>query len=88
MSTPDKLKRPLLWIARKVLKRKKAGVVLAGYFNGSCPVCDVHIGTDIFRDKLTQIFYCFCGACGREIFQHVDQARILWLKPYEPAKQT
>jgi len=85
---PDFLKKGSLWLARHALKRKKAGVVLAGYFNGSCPVCEAHIGTNVFKDKLTQAYYCFCGACGREIYEHIDQARILWLKPYEPVQST
>ena len=88
MTAPEKLKNVPAWVARKILKRKRAGIVLAGYFNGSCPVCDVHIGADIFRDKLTQQFYLFCGACGREIFQVVDHAGIRWLKPYEPPQPT
>jgi len=84
----EKVTKALLWLARKGLKRKKAGVTLAGYYNGPCPVCEAHIGTDVFKDRLTQAFYCFCGACNREIFQHVDQARILWLKPYLPLQPT
>jgi len=84
----EKLKNAPAWVARKILKRKRAAIVLAGYFNGTCPVCDVHIGTDVFRDKLTQAFYCFCGACGREIFPVLDHSRIRWLKPYEPPQPT
>ena len=75
-----------LWLQRRILKLEKAGVKLAGYFNGSCPVCDVHIGTDVYKDQLTDQFLCFCGACGREIYQHIDQAGILWLKPFKPAR--
>lgn len=81
---PEKLKRAWFWLARRILKRKKAGVLLAGYFNGSCPVCEAHIGADVLRDRLTQQHYLFCGACGREIFQHIDHSKVLWLKGYEP----
>lgn len=84
MTRLEKLKRAWLWLARKGLKRRKAGVLLAGYFNGSCPVCEQHIGTDVFRDRLTQQFYCFCGSCGREIFQIINHKEIRWLKPYKP----
>jgi len=80
----EKLKLKGLWIARKALKRKKAGVSLAGYFNGFCPVCEAHIGTNVFKDRLTQAYYCFCGACGREIYQHIDHTKILWLKGFKP----
>jgi len=80
----EKLKRAAIWLTRKGLKRKSTGVLLAGYYNGSCPVCSQHIGTDVFKDRLTQAYYCFCGACGREIYEHIDQAKILWLKGYEP----
>ena len=84
----EKLRRPVLWVARKVLKRIKAGVAVAGYYNGSCPVCGVHIGTDVLRDKLTQAFYCFCGACGREIYPVLDHSRIRWLKLFKPGVHT
>lgn len=84
MTKLEKLKRAMLWVARKGLKRKKAGVMLVGYFNGSCPVCAAHIGTDVFKDRLTQEHYCFCGACGREIYQFIDHTQIRWLKGFKP----
>lgn len=68
-------------ILRKVFKRKKAGIILAGYFNGLCPVCESHIGTDIFKDKVTQQHYAFCGHCGREIFGQLDQKKIMFYAP-------
>ena len=80
MKPLEQLKRVPIWLARKVLKRKRAGVLLVGYYNGGCPVCSAHIGTDVWKDKLTQEFYCFCGACNREIYQFIDHDKIRWLK--------
>lgn len=68
MTTLEKLKRALWSLARKGLKRKKAGVKLAGYFNGFCPYCGEHIGSDVYLDLLTRQLYCFCGACDRDVF--------------------
>lgn len=64
-------------VMRKVFKRKTAGVLLAGYYNGNCPVCNTHIGTDIHKDKVTQQFYCFCGHCNREIYPLLDKSKII-----------
>ena len=80
MKPLEKLRNAGIWLARKVLKRKRAGVILAGYYNGGCPVCEAHIGTDVWKDKLTQEFYCFCGACSREIYRLLLKREIRWLK--------
>lgn len=76
----EKLKLKLMWVMRRIFKRKKAGVLLIGYFNGNCPVCNEHIGIDIFKDKLTQENYAFCAHCNREIFDQLDKSKIMAYK--------
>jgi transcription elongation factor Elf1 len=34
-----------------------------GYFNGYCPECNAHIGTNVFK-SLTGKLLVECGACG------------------------
>ncbi len=70
------LKNIAIKVERKTFKRTHAGIMLAGYYNGKCPVCDTHIGTDIYKDKITQQFYSFCGNCKREIYPLLDQSKV------------
>jgi len=68
---------------RKLFKRKSVLLILVGYFNGLCPVCNEHIGTDVFKDKVSHQLYIFCGHCNREIYDQLDKTR---LKMYSEGK--
>lgn len=82
MAMFDRLKH----LKERITGRVKAARIV-GYYNGACPLCDVHIGTDIIQDWKGKRS-ARCGACGREIFQLIDHSKIRWLKPYEPAQRT
>ena len=69
-----------LWKKLKtILPGRAAQARIIGYYNGSCPLCDVHIGTDVTTDILGRRS-ARCGACGREIYRLLIKREIRWLE--------
>ena len=47
-----------------------------GYFNGACPICESHIGIDVFVDHRNKK-HSWCASCRREIFNDIDHEKIV-----------
>lgn len=55
----------------------KGKLTRVGYFNGACPLCEGHIGIDVFEDQRKQK-HAWCASCRREILKDIDQQKTAW----------
>lgn len=61
----EKLRILWRWIRRSRPAVAIKAARLEDYFNGICPECGEHIGTDVWHDRYG--LYLICGSCNNRI---------------------
>ena len=57
----------------KVKLQPEAAYDILDYYNGPCPNCGQHIGTDIRMNVLTLRRSAICGACGANVYVDIQK---------------